>query len=304
MLSRRQNSIAAAPARQVQTWVPEQHAGARRFHQDVGEPLDVARVAGAFGRRAIMIGGRDARPGGIDARVEHVARYLQERRSGRAVVALAKRHAHHVGDPFGAGHRRRELGDRLHHVDVRQVLQRAHPMLRERALAADQQHRALGAKRIGDAGHRVGRARTRGDHRASGLAGDPPVAVGGMRRDLLVAHVDNLDALVQAAVVDVDDMAAAQREDGLDALVLERLGNQVAARNLLSRVGRRAGRHAFGGSVSSPGHVHSPARAFLFWSGAEFQSQAIARRSHDSYTVSQQARQTVMAACARASHGS
>ena len=219
-----------------------------------------------------MIGGRDARLGGINARIQHVARYLQERRSGRAVVTLAKRHAHHVGDPFRAWHRRRELGNRLHHVDVRQVLQRSHPMLRERALAADQQHRALGAKRIGDAGHRVGRARSRRDHRASGLAGDSPVAVGGMGRDLLVAHVDDLDAFVQAAVVDVDDMAAAQGEDGLDALVFERLGNQVAAGNFLLRVGthalRRAGGGAFGESfgrsVSSAGHVHSPARAFSF----------------------------------------
>ena len=227
---------------------PEQHARARRFHQDVGEPLDIARIAGAFGRRAIVMGGRDARPGGIDARIQHVARDFQERRSGRAVVALAKRHAHHVGDPFRGRHRRRELGNRLHHVDVRQVLQRAHPMLRERALAADQQHRALGAKRVGDAGHRVGRARPRRDHRASGLAGDPPVAVGGMGRDLLVAHVDDLDALVQAAVVDVDDMAAAEREDGFDALVLERLGDQVAARDFLARFGRRAGRRAFGGA--------------------------------------------------------
>ena len=54
-----------------------------------------------------------------------------------------------------------------------------------------------------------------------------------MGRDLLVAHVDDLDAFVKAAVVDVDDMAAAQGEDGLDALVFERLGNQVAARNFL-----------------------------------------------------------------------
>ena len=154
----------------------------------------------------------------------------------------------HVGDPFSEDDRGRELGNRLHHVDVRQVLQRSHPMLRERALAADQQHRALGAKRVGDASHRVGRARPRRDHRAAGLAGDAPVAVGGMGGHLLVAHVDDLDALVQASVVDVDDMAAAEGEDGFDALVLERLGDQVAARDFRARFGRRAGRRAFGGA--------------------------------------------------------
>src|SRR5208282_1962407 len=55
------------------------------------------------------------------------------------------------------------------------------------------------------------------------------IAVGRMRGDLLVAHVDDADALVHAAVVDVDDVAAAQREDRVDTLVLERPGHQVAA---------------------------------------------------------------------------
>ena len=43
-------------------------------------------------------------------------------------------------------HVRGELGDRLHHVDVGQVLQGAHLVLVQGALAADQQERALGAE--------------------------------------------------------------------------------------------------------------------------------------------------------------
>ena len=50
----------------------------------------------------------------------------------------------------------------------------------------------------------------------AGLAGDARVAVGGVGRDLLVADVDDLDALVDAAVVDVDDVAAAEGEDDVD----------------------------------------------------------------------------------------
>ena len=61
-----------------------------------------------------------------------------------------------------------------------------------------------------------------------------------MRSDLFVAHVDDLDALVDAAVVDVDDMAAAKRPDDLDAFVLERLGHQMSAGN------NRAGSFFFG----------------------------------------------------------
>ena len=83
----------------------------------------------------------------------------------------------------------------------------------------------------GDAGHRVGAAGARGGHDAAELAGLAGIAVGGVRRDLLVADVDDPDALVEAAVVDVDDVAAAQREDRVDALVLERLGREMAARD-------------------------------------------------------------------------
>jgi hypothetical protein len=114
---------------------------------------------------------------------------------------------------------------------VRQILQRTHLVLRQRALAADVQNRALGAERGRDAGHRIGAAGAGGGDHAAELAGLARVAVGGVRRDLLVAHVDDADALIDAAIVDVDDVAAAQREDRVDALVLERLGHQVAARD-------------------------------------------------------------------------
>src|SRR6266536_192010 len=61
-------------------------------------------------------------------------------------------------------------------------------------------------------------------------------AIRGMRRDLLMAHVDDLDAFVQTAVVDVDDMAAAKRPDDINPFILERLGYQMPTRN--DRTGR------------------------------------------------------------------
>ena len=124
-----------------------------------------------------------------------------------------------------------EFGDRLHHVDMRQVLQRAHLVLGERALAADMQHRAFGAEGGGDAGHRIGAARSRRRHHAAELAGLAGIAVGGMGRRLLVADIDDPDALVEAAVIDIDDVAAAQGEDGVDALALEGLGDELSARD-------------------------------------------------------------------------
>jgi len=45
-----------------------------------------------------------------------------------------------------------------------------------------------------------------------------------------VTDVDDLDAFIGAAVVDVDDMAAAEGEDDVDPLVLSRaFGNEVTA---------------------------------------------------------------------------
>jgi hypothetical protein len=116
-----------------------------------------------------------------------------------------------------------------HHVDVRQVLQRPHLVLGVCPLTADQQHGGLRAEGVGDSGDGVGRPRAGGDDRAAGLAGDARVAVGGMGGHLLVPYVDDLDALVDAAVVDVDDVAAAQCVDAVDALGLEGLGDEMTA---------------------------------------------------------------------------
>ena len=49
-----------------------------------------------------------------------------------------------------------------------------------------------------------------------------------MRRDLLVAHVDDLDTFVETAVVNIDDMATAKGKDDVDALTLERLGDKMS----------------------------------------------------------------------------
>ena len=104
-------------------------------------------------------------------------------------------------------------------------------MLVESSLAADQEHRALSAQRIRDAGDRVGGARSGSDDRAAGPAGHARVSVRSVGRHLLVADVDDLDALVDATVVDVDDVAAAESEDRVDALCLQGLGHQVATRD-------------------------------------------------------------------------
>ena len=207
----------------------EQDGGPLGGNQDVGQALDIGRVADRLGRHAVAAGFRDARALERDLGVEDVARDLEIGRAVGAVEALARGHRHHVGHPLGREHAGSELGDRRHHVDMRQVLERAHPVLGERALAADMEDRALRPEGGGDAGDRVGAAGPGGGHHAAELPGLAGIAVGGMRRGLLVAHVDDADAGIEAAVVDVDDMPAAEGEDRVHPLVAERAGDQMAA---------------------------------------------------------------------------
>ncbi len=214
-----------------------------------------------------MAGLRDHRLGYVDLAVEDVARDLEIGGARRAGEGLARRHRDHVGDALGRAHAGRELGDGPHDVDMRQVLERAHHVLAERALAADMQDRAFRAERGRDPGHGVHAAGPRRGHDAAELAGLARIAVGRVRRDLLVAHVDDADALVDAAVVDVDDVAAAQREDRVDALVLERLRHEVAARDDVG-VARLLPQRIVGGRRFALGGrcvCHVPASAFEGW---------------------------------------
>jgi len=89
--------------------------------------------------------------------------------------------------------------------------------------------RALRAKRGGNPGHRVGAARTSGSDNTTELPGLTRISVGGMRGGLLVAYIDDADTLVETAIVNIDDMSTAERENGIDAFGLEGLGNQVTS---------------------------------------------------------------------------
>src|ERR1700679_344341 len=92
-------------------------------------------------------------------------------------------------------------------------------------------NRALRPDRRGNARARIGATGScRGDHAAE-LARLPRVAVRRMRSHLLVPHVDDANAFIDATIIDVDDVAAAKREDGVHTFVLQRLCDQMPAGN-------------------------------------------------------------------------
>jgi hypothetical protein len=146
---------------------------------------------------------------------------------------------------------------------VRQILQRSHFVLGQGALAADMQNRTLRTERGGDARDRVGATGARSRDHAAELARLPRVAVGRVRSHLLVPYVDDTNALIDAAIIDVDDVAAAKRKDGVHTFVLQRLCDQMAAGNharvaalpLQGIFGRRGFGRTRGGIYS--GHVIS-----------------------------------------------
>ena len=87
----------------------------------------------------------------------------------------------------------------------------------------------LFCERRAERAHPVGHARARGQRTHAELARDLRPALGGERRRLLVADVDDLDALGAAAVVDREQMPAREREQLADAVGAQSLGDQPPA---------------------------------------------------------------------------
>ncbi len=86
------------------------------------------------------------------------------------------------------------------------------------------------AQRIGEAGDRVGRPRSRGHQHAADLAGRARIAFGGMDRPLFVAHQNMADAiLLEQRVVDRQHGPAGIAEDMPDPLVLQGLDHHLGA---------------------------------------------------------------------------
>ena len=112
------------------------------------------------------------------------------------------------------------------------LLERAETAQAERRGAADQEQRAARSVRVGDAGHRIGDAGPRNHDRHADPSGEPRIGVARVGGRLLVAHVDDPDALGEAAVVDRQDVAAAQGEEVADAGLREGSGDQLPARQI------------------------------------------------------------------------
>ena len=119
------------------------------------------------------------------------------------------------------GHRQRDA------VDV-DLLERVLADQRCRDVAGDRDHRDGVEERGADPGDEVGGPGTRRAHADADPAGDPGVAVGGVRAALLVTDEDVAQLRVVAEdVVERQDHAARVAEEDVDALAEQRLAEDV-----------------------------------------------------------------------------
>ena len=152
---------------------------------------------------------------------EGVERDVHEHRAG----APAERRAHalrrHTVGLIRRRERHRLLRQALHDLDVVHLLQRAHAPPGVGRAAPDDEHRAVGRLRLGERRGGVGHAGPGSDGRDADLSCHLGPPLGRERGGLLVAHVDDPDAVLGRAGEDRPDMAAVQREEVTDSRVLE-----------------------------------------------------------------------------------
>ncbi len=166
---------------------------------------------------------------GLALHEDDVERVVDEGRAQRGLHRAVERlggGARDVGrllDGLGVLHQR---------ADERQVvdlLERAHPPPHLGRAAAERHHRHAVGLRGGDRADAVGHAGAGGEGADARLAGRLGPADRGEGGGLLVAEVDDVDPLGLAAVVDREEVAAAEGEELADAAALQRLGDQPAA---------------------------------------------------------------------------
>ena len=154
---------------------------------------------------------------------------FEKRRSGNPAHGVANRHLDVLANAIGLVAGVRPLGDRLHHRDVVHLLERTTTEVVERSLASEHQDRGVGPPGVRHPGHAVGDTGACGKDRNADLAGiQPSPGISGVHRRLFMANIDDLDALVNTAIIDAHDVAAGEREDTFNSGGLEGLGCKLS----------------------------------------------------------------------------
>ena len=197
---------------------------ARQHHRPLGLPqrLDhLGDILGvAEGLRLGPVALRIADPVLVGPAVHEVDGDLEVHWPRDPASRVAEGVGHVFGDALDPLDLLGELGDGLHEGGAVEVLEPAAQVVADAGVASDEDHRAGGLEGVGDARHGVGDAWPGRHDGHSRLPGDLRPALCGVGGHLLVPEVDNLDSLVDAALVEVVDVPAVQGEDVLHPLML------------------------------------------------------------------------------------
>ena len=178
------------------------------------------------------VAGRNRRQTILDRRHQEIDGDLDEDRARPARERRTDGGRQHLGDLTRFGHRPGALRDRPEQGELLRLLERAESAQAEGCRAPDQEQRASCGVRVGDSGDRVGDARARHDDSDPDAAREARIRVARVGGRLLVAHVDDTDPFGEAAVVDRQDVAAAESEDVAHAGLPQGSGDQLPTRQV------------------------------------------------------------------------
>ncbi|OTP79316.1 hypothetical protein PAMC26577_01995 [Caballeronia sordidicola] len=157
----------------------------------------------------------------------HVFGQLEVDRTGPLFRGEAERFAHHARDAAPADYLPRRLRQRLHGCDYVDYLKARLVRCHDGLLPGDKHHRHGAEMGVGCTCDQIQRAGTEGCH--ADTRPSRQAAVGGRHecRRLLMAGDDQLDVRASQRLDDVEIFFARHRENAIDALVLQRLDEQI-----------------------------------------------------------------------------
>lgn len=145
----------------------------------------------------------------------------------------SNRHGHVVTQSPGRSRPKRQLGQGRGHRNLIEFLKRTLPILCERGVAGQKQHRTFGPARGIQRPERVCRTRRRGDHANPDFPGQLRPGDRHEHRGRLVPRMNDLDPGVDACVVQRHDLVARQGKYLRHARRRQRLHQQVRTSRLL-----------------------------------------------------------------------
>jgi hypothetical protein len=159
----------------------------------------------------------------VHRRLSDVLGHVDEHRTGTSGRREVKRRRDRAGISWADLTRKVVLGDAHRDAGDVALLEGVGADGDRRDLAGDDDERRRVHVGVADRRDDVGGARSARDHGDTGAAGRECVALGHVPGSLLVAHEDVADTRVDQRVVDGQNGAAGQAEDGVDPLLFEAL---------------------------------------------------------------------------------